>query len=59
MYIKSLTVRAIQNTSQKSFLWIWSHLLKRSLIENLLFCAVKSTSLRIREEGFQNKSNKN
>ena len=23
-----------------SFLWIWSHLLKRSLMENFIFCAV-------------------
>ena len=23
-----------------SFLWIWSHLRKKSLIENLIFCAV-------------------
>ena len=22
-------------------LWIWSHLLKKSLMENLIFCAVK------------------
>ena len=24
----------------RSFLWIWSHLLKKSLMENLIFCAV-------------------
>ena len=24
----------------RSFLWIWSHLLKKSLIENFIFCAV-------------------
>ena len=23
-----------------SFLWIWSHLLKKSLMKNLIFCAV-------------------
>ena len=23
-----------------SFLWIWSHLLKKSLMENFIFCAV-------------------
>ena len=23
-----------------SFLWIWSHLLEKSLMENLIFCAV-------------------
>ena len=23
-----------------SFLWIWSHLLKKSLIKNFIFCAV-------------------
>ena len=26
----------------RSFLWIWSHLLKKSLMENFIFCAVKS-----------------
>ena len=26
----------------RSFLWIWSHLLLKSLMENLIFCAVKS-----------------
>ena len=24
----------------RSFLWIWSHLLKKSLMENLIFCTV-------------------
>ena len=24
----------------RRFLWIWSHLLKRSLMENFIFCAV-------------------
>ena len=24
----------------RSFLWIWSHLLKKSLMENFIFCAV-------------------
>ena len=24
----------------RSFLWIWSHLLKKSLIENFIFCTV-------------------
>ena len=28
-----------------SFLWIWSHLLKKSLIENFIFCAVRETFL--------------
>ena len=27
-----------------SFLWIWSHLLKKSLMENFIFCAVKRGS---------------
>ena len=26
----------------RSFLWIWSHLLKKSLMENFIFCAVWS-----------------
>ena len=26
----------------RSFLWIWSHLLKKSLMENFIFYAVKS-----------------
>ena len=26
----------------RSFLWIWSHLLKKSLMENFIFCAVAS-----------------
>ena len=26
----------------RSFLWIWSHLLLKSLMENLIFCAVES-----------------
>ena len=24
-----------------SFLWIWSHLLRKSLMQNLIFCAVQ------------------
>ena len=28
-----------------SFLWIWSHLLKNSLMENFIFCAVKVTGM--------------
>ena len=28
----------------RSFLWIWSHLLKKSLIVNFIFCAVNSVS---------------
>ena len=28
-----------------SFLWIWSHLLKKSLIGNFIFCAVQETFL--------------
>ena len=30
---------------------IWSHVLKKSLIENFIFCAVKSKSLKERGEG--------
>ena len=26
----------------RSFLWIWSHLLKKSLMENFIFCAALS-----------------
>ena len=29
----------------RSFLWIWSHLLKRSLMENFIFCAVLVVTL--------------
>ena len=29
----------------RSFLWIWSHLLKKSLKENFIFCAVSGTDL--------------
>ena len=25
----------------RSFLWIWYHLLKKSLMENFIFCAVR------------------
>ena len=25
-----------------SILWIWSHLLKKAFVENLIFCAVQS-----------------
>ena len=28
----------------KSFLTIWSHLLKKSLVENFIFCAVNATN---------------
>ena len=30
-----------------SFLWIWSNLLKKSLIENFIFCAVYNIQIRI------------
>ena len=29
----------------RSFLWIWSHLLKKSLIENFIFCALSLLKL--------------
>ena len=29
----------------RSFLWIWSHLLKKSLMENFIFCAVPFTQV--------------
>ena len=32
--------RDIDYTAQKSFLRIWSHLLKKSLMENFIFCPV-------------------
>ena len=31
----------------RSFLWIWSHLLKKSLIENFIFSAVNAITLKI------------
>ena len=58
-----LTISSKQNTAQKmkfcimdfyskydqirSFLRIWSHLLKKSVMENFIFCAVKSLLLLI------------
>ena len=35
--------RDIDYTAQKSFLRIWSHLLKKSLMENFRFCEVNFT----------------
>ena len=31
----------------RSFLWIWSHLLKKSLMENFIFCAVQFFMINI------------
>ena len=31
----------------RSFLWIWSHLLKQSLLESFIFCAALYTSTKI------------
>ena len=31
----------------RSFLWIWSHLLKKFLMENFTFCAVKPAKYRV------------
>ena len=58
-----LAISSKQNTAQKmkfcimdfcskydqirSFLRIWSHLLKKSVMENFIFCAVKSLLLLI------------
>ena len=39
----------------RSFLWIWSHLLKKYSMENLIFCAVKV--LGCESEGFRFKPN--
>ena len=29
----------------RNFLWIWSHLLQKSLMDNFIFCAVKVQEL--------------
>ena len=31
----------------RSLLWIWSHLLKKSLMENFIFCAVSVTADKV------------
>ena len=36
-------------TTPRSFLWIWSHLLKKFLMENIIFCAVKNPSIQIEQ----------
>ena len=38
------SMRHVYLTAQKWFLWIWSHLLKKSLMENFNFCTVSMTS---------------
>ena len=34
---------SVKDFSSKSFLRIWSHLLKKSLMENFIFCAVNQS----------------
>ena len=55
-YIEVTSCSYIVNTAQKmkfpindffSFMRIWSHLLKKSLMENFIFCAVKTLERRI------------
>ena len=36
----------------RSFLWLWSHLLKKSLLENFIFCAVSPTLERLLKNSF-------
>ena len=36
----------------RSFVWTWSHLLKKSLIENFIFCAVKNSPWRSKFSSF-------
>ena len=31
----------------RNFLWIWSHLLKKSLMENFIFCSVKLAPVQV------------
>ena len=40
-----------------SFLWIWSHLLKKSLMKNFTFCAVFLLILMILYRTIQNDKN--
>ena len=40
--IKDFFIKCDQN---RGFLWIWSFLLKKSLMENFIFCAVNATLL--------------
>ena len=41
--IKVYTKGFFSNCDQiRSFLWIWSHLLRKSLMENFIFCAVQA-----------------
>ena len=40
----------------RSFLWIWSHLLKKSLIESFNFCAVLDFTLRHRTKSIDDNS---
>ena len=39
-YLNVLYTAQKMKFSVKGFLWIWSHLLKKSLMENFIFCAV-------------------
>ena len=42
----------------RRFLWIWSHLLEKSLMENFIFCAVliKLKKYQEREDEFKSQS---
>ena len=35
-----ILAKNIWNNQIPSFLWIWSHLLKKSLMENIIFCGM-------------------
>ena len=43
----------------RSFLRIWSHLLKKSLMENFIFCAVYFENWRLLEDLLHNDNNLN
>ena len=41
------TLISLQTTLHKSFLQIWSHLLKKSLMKNFIFCAVRTFIIHV------------
>ena len=53
-FIKDFYSKCDQN---RSFLRIWSHLLKKSLMENFIFCAVKHIFINTKSHEYAKKSN--
>ena len=45
--LNDLAIRTAQKMNFSSFLRIWSHFLKKSLMENFIFCAVSGISLSV------------